>query len=253
MRNIVLIIEYDGTDFLGWQTQAAGRTVQGTVEAALRTILQEEIRLIAAGRTDTGVHAVGQVANFRTRSLIPLDRLRSALNSVLQDDVVIHDAHEVDEQFHARYSATERLYRYRLLRQPSALRHRYAWYIGYPLDTAAMVRASEVLVGVHDFTSFCQADPGRSGARCHVRWLHWQEIEDELLLDIEADRFLHHMVRTIVGTAVDIGRGRHAPEEMACMLSARDRRTAGRTAPARGLCLIRVTYPSDECRMMNAE
>lgn len=246
MRNLALTLEYDGTAFLGWQVQATGRTVQGTVETALRTILQEDVRLIAAGRTDTGVHATGQIANFRTHALIPVDRLRSGLNSLLPRDVVVHEAREVDEQFHARYSATGRAYRYRILRRPSALRHRYTWYIDYPLDVPAIVQASEVLVGLHDFTSFCQADASRSHARCHVRWLRWQEVEDELVLDIEADRFLHHMVRTIVGTAVDIGRGHRAAEDIARMLSACDRRTAGLTAPARGLCLVSVTYKDSE-------
>lgn len=249
MRTLALTIEYDGTDFLGWQIQATGRTVQGVIESVLRTMLQDEIRVIAAGRTDTGVHATGQVTHFKTSSAMPCDRLQRGLNGLLPSDVVIHTIREVDDHFHARYNATGRQYLYRILRRPSAMRGRYAWYVPYSLDIEAIRQACTQLVGGHDFTSFCHttADTsGAHGAQCRINRICWQVIDDELQLDIEANRFLHHMVRTIVGTAVDIGRGRWRPDRMKDILDAQDRRTAGTTAPAHGLCLVRVTYPQEQ-------
>ena len=243
MYNFAMTIEYDGTDFLGWQIQAEGRTVQSEIEASLHTILQEEIKVTAAGRTDTGVHAVGQVAHFRTSSSISLEKLRNGLNGLLRPDLVIHSIHEVDGDFHARYSATGRLYLYRILRRPSALRWRYAWHVPYNLDMESVKRSCAMLVGDHDFTSFCQSTASLHGARCHITDLVWQENDDEIRLNISANRFLHHMVRTIVGTAVEIGRGRWAPEKMGEILEAKDRKVAGPNAPAHGLCLMRVTYP----------
>jgi tRNA pseudouridine38-40 synthase len=244
MRTVVLTLEYDGTDFLGWQMQASGRTVQGVLEAALRTLLQEDIRVVAAGRTDTGVHAAGQVVHLKTVSAMACDRLKRGLNALLPFDMAVHAAQEVNGRFHARYSATARQYLYRILRRPSALRRRYAWHVPYALDTAAMRQACDPLVGCHDFTSFCQAASGADGAVCAVGRLRWIETDDELHLDIEANRFLHHMVRTIVGTAVDVGRGRWKPAAMADILAAKDRRMAGVTAPAHGLCLVRISYPA---------
>lgn len=242
-RTLAFVIEYDGTDFLGWQIQAEGRTVQGVFETALRTILQEETRSIAAGRTDTGVHALGQVVHCSTTSTIPVDRLQAGLNGLLPPDIVVHHIQEVRHDFHARYSATGRQYEYRILLRPSALRRRYAWYTRYSLDIDAMIQACKPLVGVHDFSSFCRMAARETGARCDIRHLRWYKVDDELRLDIEADRFLHNMVRVIVGTAVDIGRGRWAPDVMRRMLEAQNRCAAGTTAPPHGLCLMRVTYP----------
>jgi len=243
MYNFAMTIEYDGTDFLGWQIQADGRTVQGEIEASLQTIFQEKIRVTAAGRTDTGVHAAGQVAHFRTASSISLEKLRHGLNGLLRPDLVIRSIREEDENFHARYSATGRQYLYRILRRPSALRWRYAWHVPYNLDMDSVKTSCTALVGDHDFTSFCQAAASLHGARCHVTDLVWQEKDDEIRLDISANRFLHHMIRAIVGTAVEIGRGRWAPEKMQQILEAKDRKVAGPNAPAHGLCLYHVTYP----------
>ncbi len=245
MRTLVLKIEYDGTDFLGWQLQPEGRTVQGVLEEAMRRILQTEIRATAAGRTDAGVHAAGQVVHFRSDTAMVVDRLKKGLNGVLPADVRVLEAARAPDDFHARFSAVGRRYRFRIIRRPSAMRRHHAWHVAYPLDVDAMRRACSPLVGCHDFTSFCQATSTADGTVCEVRELDWVEEADELRLWIEANRFLHHMVRAIVGTAVDIGRGRWPERVMAEMLEAKDRRAAGANAPAHGLCLESVRYPSE--------
>ncbi len=245
MRTLVLKIEYEGTDFLGWQLQPEGRTVQGVLEEAMGRILQAEIRATAAGRTDAGVHAAGQVVHFRSDSDMAPDRLKKGLNGVLPADVRVLDARQAPDDFHARFSAVGRRYRYRIIRRASAMRRHFAWHVTYPLDLDAMRRACSPLIGRHDFRSFCQATSTADGTECDVRELDWDEEEDELHLHIEANRFLHHMVRTIVGTAVDIGRGRWPESVMAEMLDAKDRRAAGANAPAHGLCLEAVRYPSE--------
>lgn len=245
MRTLVLKIEYEGTDFIGWQLQPEGRTVQGVLEAAIRTILQAAHRATAAGRTDAGVHAAGQVVHIRTDSEMAVDRLKKGLNGVLPPDVRVLEAVQAHDDFHARFSAVGRRYIYRIIRRPSAMRRHYAWYVAYPLDADAMRRACAPLSGRHDFMSFCRAASTVDGTICEVRELDWDEKDDELRLHIEANRFLHHMVRTIVGTAVDIGRGRWPESVMAQMLRAKDRRAAGANAPAHGLCLKAVHYPSE--------
>ncbi|MCY4545100.1 MAG: tRNA pseudouridine(38-40) synthase TruA [Gemmatimonadetes bacterium] len=245
MRTLVLKIEYDGTGFLGWQLQPEGRTVQGVLEEAMRTILQADLRVTAAGRTDAGVHATGQVVHFRTDSDMVVDRLKKGLNGVLPPDVRVLEALQAADDFHARFSAVGRRYAYRITRRPSAIHRHHAWHVAYPLDVDAMRRTCVPLVGRHDFTSFCQATSTADGTECEVRELDWIEEEDELRLHIEANRFLHHMVRTIVGTAVDIGRGRWKESVMAEMLEAKDRRAAGPNAPAHGLCLEAVRYPGE--------
>ncbi len=245
MRTLVLKVEYDGTGFLGWQIQPDGRTVQGVLEEAVRTILQDEHRVTAAGRTDTGVHAAGQVVHFRTDADMVVDRLKKGLNGVLPADMRVLAVTQAPEGFHARFSAVGRRYLYRIIRNPSALRRHFAWHVAYRLDLDAMRRACAPLVGCHDFTSFCQATSTADGTVCEVRDLDWIEEGDELRLHIEANRFLHHMVRTIVGTAVDIGRNRWPERVMAEMLAAKDRRAAGANAPAHGLCLEAVRYPSE--------
>lgn len=245
MRTLVLKLEYDGTGFVGWQLQPRGRTVQGVLEEAIRTVLQADYRMTAAGRTDAGVHATGQVVHFRTDSDMVVERLKKGLNGVLPPDVRVLEAAQATDDFHARFSAVGRRYVYRIIRRPSAVHRQFAWHVTYPLDVDAMRSACAPLVGRHDFTSFCQATSTADGTVCEVRELEWIEAEDELLLRIEANRFLHHMVRTIVGTAVDIGRGRWQEGVMAEMLAAQDRRAAGANAPAHGLCLEAVRYPSE--------
>lgn len=245
MRTLALKIEYDGSSFHGWQLQPKGRTVQAVLEQAIQTILQTDIRVTAAGRTDAGVHATGQVVHFKTDSGMKINRLEKGLNGVLPADLRVLETTETSEDFHARFSAIGRKYVYRITRNPSAIRRHFSWHVTYPLEVDNMRHCCAALVGRHDFTSFCQATSNADGTICDVRELDWFELDDELQLYIEANRFLHHMVRTIVGTAVDVGRGRWPKTIMTDMLLAKDRRAAGANAPPHGLCLEAIRYPSE--------
>ena len=242
MPNLAFKIEYDGTNFLGWQIQSQGRTVQSVLEEAIRTILRTETRVTAAGRTDAGVHASGQVVHFKTTLDVNINKLKKSLNGVLPPDLRILDGMEVSQDFHARFSALGRRYIYRIIRRPSAIHRHFAWHVTYPLDLEALRNSCKALIGQHDFTSFCQASSITDGSNCEIRKLDWVEMGDELRLQVEANRFLHHMVRTIVGTAVDIGRGHRSPEAMTEILSAKDRKIAGINAPPHGLCLESILY-----------
>ncbi len=241
-----LLVEYDGTDYLGWQLQPDGPTVQGVLEQALATALREPVRVRAAGRTDTGVHACGQVVAVPvSRPPDDLDRLLKSLNALTPDDVAIRALEVVDDRFDPRRHAQSRRYEYRILasRTPSAFWRRYAWHHPVPLDAAAMARAAATLVGEHDFAAFraADADPVRST----VRRIFTSDLvaDGELLVyRIEATAFLKHMVRNIVGTLAEIGRGERPVDAMAEVLAGRDRRRAGPTAPPHGLVLVAVRY-----------
>lgn len=251
MRNIRLELEYDGTAYCGWQTQGHRRvarqrkpSIQETLERALARVLGEKIKVFASGRTDAGVHALMQVANFRTDSVIPLEGLRCALNSLLPPDIVVARAKEERPGFHSRFSARSKVYRYTILnrRFPSALLRNTAYFCPYPLDVPLMRREAKALVGRHDFRSFeASGKKGRSSVR-RIKRLAISRRGDLLHIDIEADGFLHSMARSICGTLIDIGRGRLAAGSMKKILMARSRAAAGPTAPARGLCLMRVKY-----------
>lgn len=243
MRNVKLLLEYDGTDFIGWQRQETGRSVQGDVEAILERVLQEEkVNLIGAGRTDAGVHARGQTANFRTSSRLPLEQIRGALLGLLPEDITLRGIEDVQEDFHARFMAKERTYSYLITRVPRALMRQTSWYVKYPLDEAAMNLAAAGIVGEHDFGSFCRTASEVEHHRCSVRVSEWTSSGEELRYTISADRFLHGMVRALVGTMVDIGRGYSTIVEFGEILSRKDRREAGPAAPARGLVLESVLY-----------
>jgi tRNA pseudouridine38-40 synthase len=245
MRNIKLTIEYDGTVYHGWQIQPGLETVQGVMQERIAQITREKVNLIGAGRTDAGVHALAQVANFLTESRIDLLALQRGLNSLLPQDIVITGSEEVDEQFHARFSARSKTYEYRILNQsyPSALLRAYAWFIPHELDLPSMKGCGTLLIGSHDFSSF-----RASGDESHhsVREVFRIEIErrkDNLIIvTIEANAFLREMVRSIVGTLVDVGKGKISLEEFTQIFEARDRCKAGITAPAQGLFLTEVTY-----------
>lgn len=242
MRNIRILIEYDGTTYCGWQRQDNGSTIQGEVEKVLGTVLQERVDVIGAGRTDAGVHARGQVANFRTESLLPAGDLYRALNGLLPEDIVVHHLEEVAPEFHARYSARERVYSYSITQRPTALRRLYAWYVTYNLNIDAMRWAAAAIGGIHDFQAFCKANAGVNHYRCDVRSARWESNEAFLTFTIRADRFLHGMVRALVGTMVDVGRGYTGPDEFVRILEGKDRSEAGQAAPANGLVLEEVVY-----------
>ena len=244
MRILKLLLEYDGTGFSGWQVQPGKRTIQGDIEKVLAKLLGEKVTLIGAGRTDAGVHAKGQVASFQTRSQRSPEVILRALNAGGDRDIAVREVVDLgeDSEFHARFSAKSRIYEYRIIQGRSPLRRRFAWEVTYLLDAAKMGQASKCLVGKHDFTSFSSARAEVKTRICVVKNAGWYEERERLVFRIEADRFLQAMVRSLVGTMVDIGRGRFKPNEMRGILGARDRSLAGKTAPAHGLCLVQVNY-----------
>ena len=254
MRNIALRVAYDGTEFVGSQWQQLGRSVQGELEGAWEQLTQERQRFTLAGRTDAGVHARGQVANVRTQTRHPLHTIRRAMNAILPQDVAVLDVSEVGAEFHARYSATRRSYRYLIDNAPVALpmlRH-LTLHVEQPLDVEAMDAALRLLEGQHDFAAFATVGPEvRSTVRfCSLARCGYTEMLGRRLIaiDLAANAFLQHMVRTIVGTMVQVGHGKMTVERVGQVLKGRDRRAAGKTAAAHGLTLEDVAYPSDQLR-----
>jgi tRNA pseudouridine38-40 synthase len=242
MRNMKLLIEYEGTHYAGWQRQENAGTVQGEIESALRQMLQEKVGVIGAGRTDAGVHARGQVANFHTGSALSCPEIGRGLNALLPDDIVIHRVEEAPPDFHARYSARGRCYSYAIARERTAMLRNVTWFVGYPLDLDAMRKAAAAITGPHEFGSFCKGQAEVDGYRCDVSTACWEEHQSHLTLHIQADRFLHGMVRSLVGTMVDVGRGYTSLEEFSSIIAKNDRRAGGANAPARGLTLESVLY-----------
>ncbi|KAB2926328.1 MAG: tRNA pseudouridine(38-40) synthase TruA [Bacteroidetes bacterium] len=242
MRNIRLDIEYDGTGFVGWQRQRNGRSVQQELEEALVRVTRHPSDVIGAGRTDSGVHARGQVANTMTPSVMTDRELFRALNGVLPDDIAVRAVTEVPESFSARYSATAREYRYVILTLPSALERRFGWECRFALDIDMMNGISRTILGIHDFTSFCKAEAEVDHHRCEVLAAEWTALEGKTVFIIRANRFLHGMVRALVGTMVDIGRGHLAASAFPEIVAAKDRSAAGPAAPPQGLFLERVFY-----------
>lgn len=237
-------IEYDGTAYAGWQRQPNQPTIQDAVEAALRRITQTDVSAIAAGRTDAGVHALGQVVSFRTeKPLTPDDWLR-ALNATLPVDISVGAVELVSDDFHARFSAVRKLYAYRILHRPfrSALERTRVWHLYGELNLEPMREASGHLVGKHDFSSFQGHPTDVENPICDLQRLDVMKDQDIVRIEIEADRFLKQMVRAVVGTLVEVGQGKRRPEDVKRILEAKDRRAAGYTAPAQGLYLMRVDY-----------
>jgi len=241
-----LTVEYEGTAYQGWQVQPGGPTVQEVLERALATALREPVRVRGAGRTDAGVHACGQVAAVRVRHVPPdLERLRRSLNALTPDDVAVRDIAVVDDAFDPRRHALSRVYEYRIWNAPapSPFWRRHAWHVPLPLDVAAMEEAVAALAGEHDFAAFRGADAGPQ--RSTVRRVLETAVRADgplLVYRIEATGFLKHMVRNIVGTMVEVGRGERSPSSMRDILESRDRTQAGPTAPPHGLLLVTVRY-----------
>jgi tRNA pseudouridine38-40 synthase len=243
-RNFKLVVSYDGTDFHGWQTQPAQRTVQQTLEESLAALTGQTVRVNASGRTDTGVHAVGQVVNFRCDTQLAAEVFVRGLNAHLPADVVVKDAAEVPESFDANRDARRKLYRYVIHDGPvtDLFLRRYCHHSRYQLDAPAMARAAAVLRGEHDFACFETEWPNRASSVRTVTHLTLNRFGDWLWLDVEADGFLYNMVRAIAGTLLNVGRGYWPETQVAEILQSRDRMLAGPTAPAAGLFLMRVTY-----------
>jgi tRNA pseudouridine38-40 synthase len=242
--NIKVVLEYDGSNFAGWQQQAKGRTGEAELKRALRKITGKEHVVYGAGRTDAGAHAEGQVVSFHTDGRISPPRLVGALNALLPEDVAVLSAEEVADDFHARYSARWRRYRYRYLDRPSraALERGRCWHVRGPLDVAAMAKAARTLTGKHDWTSYCSAsEPARDRVR-EMRSATVGRRGDFVELELVAEGFLRGLVRSIAGALAEVGRGERPPEWVGEVLHARDRRMAPRTAPAGGLTLMEVIY-----------
>jgi tRNA pseudouridine38-40 synthase len=247
MRTLKISLQYDGTHYVGWQRQAAGVSIQSLLEDALAPIEGRTVVVHGAGRTDAGVHALEQVATVGLHASIPPQTLTRALNAVLPADVRVLSVEETDPAFHARFSAVGKVYEYRIVNAPmvSAFLFRYAWHIAAPLDIEAMRRAAGPLIGAHDFAAFAAAGSRVASTDRVVRAIDWQEgagYDRPLIMRIRGDGFLRHMVRTIVGTLVEVGQGRWPPAQVAEILASRDRTQAGRTAPPQGLFLVRVEY-----------
>jgi tRNA pseudouridine38-40 synthase len=255
VRNLKLILSYDGADFAGWQVQPGRPTVQGTLASAIGRLSGENVLPQGSGRTDAGVHALAQVASFVTASPIPPENWMKALNDLLPASIRVLEMAEAAPEFHARKSARAKTYRYRIHRggicPPFLARH--VWHYPYPLDESAMFAAASVVVGEHDFTSFAAVDPERvermaaaenSGTN-NVRTIFsstWTREAEELIYTVRGSGFLHHMVRNLIGTFLLVGKGTLTPEDVRRILEARERTAAGPTAPASGLYLVAVEY-----------
>jgi len=245
MRNIKLLIEYEGTNYHGWQVQPNGLTIQEVIEEKIAVMTGQRVRLTASGRTDAGVHALGQVANFQTSSQIPTEGFWRGLNSLLPPDIIIKSAAEVDPGFHAQSGVKRKTYCYWILNRepPSAIYRNYSWHLPLPLNQRAMQDAAGNLLGKKDFSSFQGAHPDTTDPVREVFKAEWSAKKPSFFcFTVEADGFLKHMVRNLVGTLVEVGKGKISGEEFKQIIKARDRRKAGVTAPPQGLFLVGVEY-----------
>jgi tRNA pseudouridine38-40 synthase len=243
-KNIRLSVSYDGSRYHGWQRQDNAMTVQEMIEEKLQTIVGVEIRLTASGRTDAGVHALHQTCNFRTSTSIPPDSLRKGLNALLPDDIFIKDAQNVSFDFHSRYDCKSKMYEYRILNReaPDIFRRKYVWHIRRPLDIDGVCHCMDLLKGTRDFSSFKSTGSGNTNPVRTVFLAEFGGAQGDLFFRIKADGFLRHMVRNIVGTLVDVGRGKITPTQFKEILDSRDRQKAGIKAPPQGLFLMEVNY-----------
>lgn len=245
MRNLKIILEYDGAAYCGWQRQLNGISIQQVLEEAVESILHEKVSIIASGRTDAGVHALNQVASFKAQSALPVHKIFLGVNSVLPDDIVVRSVEEAPPDFNALKNAKSKIYLYRIRNQRlrPALGRQYDWFVRYPLDVERMREAASYLTGKHDFSSFCATG---CDIKDRVRTIARIDLDagenHRLDITVESGGFLRHMVRNIVGTLVDVGRGKLKPEYMPEIIESRDRKKAGTAAPACGLFLKEVKY-----------
>jgi tRNA pseudouridine38-40 synthase len=245
VRTIKLIIEYDGSNYLGWQIQPNGETIQGVIQDRLKRLTAESLHVMGSGRTDAGVHALGQVAHFKTESRMDANTFQRALNSLLPEDIVIRRAEEVQADFHARKHARSKVYEYRILNRvtPPAVDRQYVWHVPQKLEFNEMRKATRTLVGEHDFSAFRSVGSSTRSSVRNILRADWKKGKGGLLrFEIEASGFLKQMVRGIVGTLVEVGRGKISAQEFKRILDSKDRKEAGPTAPARGLFLKEVKY-----------
>ena len=244
MRNIKLTIEYDGKCYNGWQKQPDKLNIQGEIEKAIYNITQEEVDLIGSGRTDAGVHALGQVANFKTNSALPIEKLALAINSQLKSSIIIKKAEEVDERFHSRYTAKQKTYRYIIhnSKTGTAIYRNLEYCFPVKLNVEKMVEAAKYFEGEHDFKAFKSS--GTSGKNS-VRTIYKAEVRQDgerIIIELTGNGFLYNMVRIISGTLLDVGLGKIEPNEIPDIIEKKDRTQAGKTLPAHGLYLVKVQY-----------
>lgn len=244
MKNIKLIIEYDGTNYYGWQKQNDKVTIQGTLEEAVRNLTKEENEVIGCSRTDSGVHARGFVASFKTESTVPPHKFREAINYRLPDDIVVLSSEEVSEDFHPRYLAKGKTYEYTIYNNlvPTALNRTFSYHYKYPLDIESMKEACNFFKGTHDFKAFRSEG---SSVKTTVRTIYDLNIKTEgdfIKISVSGDGFLYNMVRIIVGTLINVGRGKIAPHDIEKIIAGKDRKEAGDCVPAKGLKLVEVYY-----------
>ncbi len=244
MLNIKITIEYDGTAFFGWQIQPEKRTVQSEIENALYKITGKKIQITGAGRTDTGVHAINQAANFLTDNDIDAKIIKKALNGILPKDIIIKNSEKTHIDFNSRFDALTRTYKYVIHKGRTAVNRNFCWEVFYNIDSDLIIKTSDLLIGEKDFKSFCKFDADRKSSICNIKRIEWIEEPEKYIFRIESNRFLHKMVRTIVGTIIDIGRKKITPEQFFEILCFQDRRKAGTTAPAKGLFFESVSYPN---------
>lgn len=244
IRNFKLTLEYDGTNYHGWQVQAGLPTIQGALEEKLQTLTREAIRVIAAGRTDAGVHALGQVINFKSSTPIPSNRLAKALNSLPPYDIIVKGVEEISLDFHARRDAKAKTYRYSLFcsTHPPALGARYTLHVPISLDINAMEKATSFLIGRHDFSAFRSIHCGARSPWRTIYQAYFAPEREYIYFYITADAFLQHMARRIIGTLLQVGKGKVSPEGFRDVLESKERSRAGPTAPPHGLCLMEVHY-----------
>lgn len=244
MRNIKLTIEYDGKDFNGWQKQPNKLNIQGTIEKVLEEITGEKIELNASGRTDAGVHAYGQVANFKTNSMLPIEKFAIAINSKIKKSIVIKKTEEVEESFHSRYSCKQKTYRYVINNSQygTAIYRNLEYYVPQQLDVSKMQEAVQYFIGEHDFKAFKASG---TSSKSSVRTIYKAKVKKELdriIIELTGNGFLYNMVRIISGTLVDVGLGKIKPEQIPEIIESKDRQRAGKTLPAHGLYLLEVKY-----------
>lgn len=244
LRNIKLVIEYDGTNYSGWQRQNNKKTIQKTIEKVLEKVLQEKIKLIGSGRTDSGCHAKAQVANFKTNSRLKVRDIQNALNSLLPKDISIVGIKKVPLDFHSQYNVKFKSYRYTVLNSPyrRPFLERYSYFFPYKLDLKLIKEESRCLIGEYDFKSFQNSDKKEKNSIRKILDLRIRKKGNLLYFDIQANGFLKGMVRNIIGTLLEIGRGRFRRGYLKRILRQKDRRKAGPCVPAKGLCLLKVRY-----------
>ncbi len=244
MKRVKLVVAYDGTNYCGWQVQPNAVTVEGVLNETLRNFLKEDITVIGASRTDSGVHAMGNVAVFDTESRMPAEKMSYALNQRLPEDIRIQCSEEVPLDFHPRYQECRKTYRYRVVTNefPNPIKRLHTHFVYRELDLDKIRRAAEYLVGTHDFKSFCSVNTQVKETVRTIYYIDIKQVDDELVIEVNGNGFLYNMVRIIAGTLLQVGMGAIKPEEIPGILEAKDRTKAGPTAPAKGLMLVAINY-----------